>query len=190
MPHFTLHNIDSAPPASKPLLEASNKQWGFVPTLHAILAESAPTLEGYQKLFGLVGESSLTPAEQQVAFLAISVFHQCEYCTAGHTYLAQMAKLPDNVTQALRDGKPVSDARLQALRAFVEGVARERGDVSDSAINEFLAAGFTNAQVLEVVLVIATKTISNYVNHIAHTPKEAFMGDPSLGWVAPRNGIA
>lgn len=72
----------------------------------------------------------------------------------------------------------------------MEGVARERGDVSDSAINEFLAAGFTNAQVLEVVLVVATKTISNYVNHIAHTPKEAFMSDPSLGWIAPRNRTA
>lgn len=123
MPHFTLHTIDSAPPPSKPLLEASNKQWGFVPTLHAILAESAPTLEGYPKLFGLVGKSSLTPAEQQVAFLAISVFHQCEYCTA-RTYLPG----PNGEGAGQRDSSAARwKARFGRTPANVEGVRGRRG---------------------------------------------------------------
>ena len=61
------------------------------------------------------------------------------------------------------------------------------GAAGDEAVDAFLAAGFTKAQVFEVVTVIATKTISNYVNHLAHTPKESFMADPTLGWTAPRN---
>ena len=62
---------------------------------------------------------------------------------------------------------------------------RERGFVGDTAVDAFIAAGYTRAQVLEVVLITACKTISNYVNHIAHTPKESFMSDPALGWKAP-----
>jgi len=58
--------------------------------------------------------------------------------------------------------------------------------VGDAAVEAFLTAGFTRAQVLEVVMIISCKTISNYVNHIAHTPKESFMSDPTLGWKAPR----
>jgi alkylhydroperoxidase family enzyme len=128
--------------------------------------------------------------EQQVAYQAINVLHECEYCTAGHTYLSRSVGVPEDVIQALRNATPVSDARLQALRVFAENVVRERGFVGDAAVDAFVAAGFTLANVLEVVTIIATKTISNYTNHLTHTPKEAFMGDPSLGWVAPRNRTA
>lgn len=187
MPNFTLHTIHTSPESSKALLDASNKEWGFIPTLHAILAESAPTLEGYQRLFGLVAQSSFTPAEQQVIYLAVNVLHECEYCTAGHTYLARAVKLSEETIGALRESKPITDPRLQTLREFAETVVNKRGFVGDAAVDRFINAGFTKAQVLEVVLVIATKTISNYVNHIAHTPSESFMSDPALGWVAPRN---
>jgi hypothetical protein len=64
---------------------------------------------------------------------------------------------------------------------------RERGFAGDAAIDAFINAGFTRANVLEIVTIIATKTISNYTNHLTKTPKEDFMADPSLGWVAPRN---
>jgi AhpD family alkylhydroperoxidase len=187
---FAVHTLQSASSAAAPLLEKSQKEWGFVPTLHGILAESAPTLAGYRQLFELVGQSSFTPAEQQVAYLAVNVLHECEYCTAGHTYLARAAKLPEPVIQALRESEPIADARLQALRSYTEAVVRERGNVGDAATEKFLAAGFSKAQALEVVLIIATKTISNYVNHIAHTPKESFMSDPALGWIAPSRRLA
>lgn len=186
MPNFALHTIHTAPEASRALLDASNKEWGFIPTLHAILAESAPTLEGYQRLFGLVSQSSFSPAEQQVIYLAVNVLHECEYCTAGHTYLARMVKLPEDTIEALRAGESIADAHLQTLREFAEAVVRERGFVGDDVVQRFIDAGFTEAQVLEVVLIVATKTISNYVNHIAHTPSESFMSDPEFGWLSPR----
>jgi AhpD family alkylhydroperoxidase len=144
-------------------------------------------LEAYDTLFALVGKSTLNAIEQQVAYQAINVFHECEYCTAGHTYLSRMVKMDEATIAALRNGTPIPDARLQALRLFAEAVVRERGFVGDAAVDAFLAAGFTRANVLEIVTIAATKTISNYTNHITHTEKEAFMADPSLGWIAPRN---
>ncbi|HTP49198.1 MAG TPA: carboxymuconolactone decarboxylase family protein [Anaeromyxobacteraceae bacterium] len=187
MTPFTVHSIETAPQASRPLLEAARKAWGFVPHIHGVLAESPVALEAYDTLYGLVARSSFTPAERQVAFLANSAFHQCEYCTAAHTYLARTAKVDEATVQALRTGTPAPDARLEALRVFTESVLRERGFVGDQRVEAFLSAGFTRENVLEVIAIVATKTISNYANHIAGTPKEGFMTDPLLAWAAPRN---
>lgn len=186
MKSFPLHTLESAPQASKALLEASQKDWGFIPTLHAVLAESAPTLEACQRLFKLSTQSSMSPAEQQLVYLAVSVFHGCEYCAAGHTYLARASKLDEDVIKAVREEKPIANRRLQSLREFTEAVVRERGFVGDAAVEKFISAGYTQANVLEVILIISCKTISNYVNHIAHTPPESFMSDPALNWKAPR----
>ena len=188
MTKFTSYTVDNAPVASRARLAEVEKAWGFLPKLHGNLAESALALEAYDTLFGMISaKATLTPVEVQVAYQAINVFHECEYCTAGHTYLSRMVKMDENTIAALRDGTPIPGNRLQALRVFVEGVVRERGRVGDTAVEAFLAAGFTNANVLEVVAIAATKTISNYTNHITKTEKEAFMADPALGWTAPRN---
>src|SRR5688572_6797466 len=99
MAKFTVHTIETAPIPSKALLEKSHKEWGFIPTLHGILAESAPTLDAYQTLFALAKTSSLPPAEQQVVYIAVSALHGCEYCVAGHTYLARQAQLDESALQ-------------------------------------------------------------------------------------------
>ncbi len=191
MTQFTVHTLDSAPAAAQPLLANVKKAWGFVPQLQGTLAEAPIALEAYDTLFGLVGRSSLSPQEQQVGFLAVSVLHGCEYCTAGHTYLARKAGVAEPAIQALRNSQPIpGDARLQALRSFIETVVRERGHAGDAAVDAFIAAGFTRAQVLEVVTIIATKTISNYTNHLTHTPAEGFMADPALKWTAVPRSVA
>jgi AhpD family alkylhydroperoxidase len=187
MTKFTVHTLDTAPEASKSKLAEVQKAWGFVPTLHGTLAESPQTLDAYDTLFALVSKTSLTPQEQQVVYLAINVMHECEYCTMGHTYLGRMVKLDEAAIQAIRNSMPIADAKLQALRSFTEAVVRERGFAGDLAVDAFINAGFTRQNVLEVVTVIATKTISNYVNHLTHTPLESFMSDPALNWVSPRN---
>lgn len=187
MATFTSYTLETAPEASRARLEQVKAAWGFVPKLHGNLAESPVALEAYDTLFGLVAQSTLSPVEQQVAYLTINVFHGCEYCTAGHTYLARAAKMDEATVQALRGERPIADARLQALRSFTEAVVRDRGFVGDTAVDAFLAAGFTKANVLEVVTIVATKTISNYTNHITHTEKEGFMADPALDWTSPRH---
>jgi AhpD family alkylhydroperoxidase len=190
MTTFQSYTLDNAPEGSKAKLGEVAKAWGFVPQLHGNLAESPLALEAYDTLFGLVAsKSTLSPIEQQVAYQAINVFHECEYCTAGHTYLSRMVKMDEQAISALRNGTPIADTKLQALRVFAEGVVRERGFVGDAAVDAFIAAGFSKANVLEIVTIAATKTISNYTNHITHTAKEGFMADPALGWTAPRNRL-
>lgn len=188
MTMFTSYTLETAPEGSKERLAQVKAAWGFVPKLQGNLAESPLALEAYDTLFGLVAaKAALSPIEQQVAYQAINVFHECEYCTAGHTYLSRAVKMDETAIAALRNATPIPDARLEALRVFAEAVVRERGFVGDAAVDAFLAAGFSKANVLEVVTIAATKTISNYTNHITHTEKEDFMADPALAWTAPRN---
>jgi AhpD family alkylhydroperoxidase len=186
MTHYSIHTIETAPEAAKPLLAAVKKGWGFIPKLQGTLAESALALEAYDTLFNLVAaKASLTPAEQQIVYQAINVYHGCEYCTAGHTFLSRKSGVAEDVIQAIRNRTPIADPRLEALRRFAEVVAQSRGFAGDAAVDAFIAAGFTKAQVLEVVTIIATKVMSNYTNHLTHTPLEDFMQDPSLRWTDP-----
>ena len=188
MTTFTSYNLDNAPAATKERLADIAATWGFLPKLHGNLAESPLALDAYDTLFGMVtSTATLTPIEQQVAFQTVNVFHECEYCTAGHTWLSRSVNMDEATIAALRAGMPVADARLEALHVFTKAVLQGRGQVDDAGVDALLAAGFTQAQVLEVVTIIATKTISNYTNHLTKTPKEAFMADPALAWVAPRN---
>jgi AhpD family alkylhydroperoxidase len=191
MATFTVYDIDTAPEGSRERLAAVKGAWGFIPKLQGTLAESPLALEGYDQLFTLLAnKATLSPAEVQVAYMAVNVFHGCEYCTAGHTYLSRQAGVPEQAIQAIRKGGAIEDARLEALRAFTTAVVSSRGHVGDAAVDAFLAAGFTKAQILEVVIVVGTKTISNYTNHITHTPLESFMSDPALRWIAPEKRAA
>lgn len=190
MTRFDIHTPDTAPEGSKAQLAATTKAWGFTPKLQGILAESPAALIGHETLFGLVKQSTLTPVEQQVAFLAVSTFHGCEYCTMGHTYLARAAGMDEDTLQALRGQDLPGDAKLAALARFARQVVETRGMAGDAAVAAFLAAGFSRANVLDVVAIIATKTLSNYTNHLTHTPKESFMSDPALAWTASERQVA
>ncbi|MFM9936400.1 MAG: carboxymuconolactone decarboxylase family protein [Novosphingobium sp.] len=186
MTTYSVHTAQTAPEPSKPLLASVKQGWGFIPKLQGAMAESPLALEAYHTLFNLIAaKATLTPAEQQVVYQAINVFHGCEYCTAGHTFLSRKAGVSEDVIHALRDQQPIEDRRLEALRSFAELVAETRGFAGDVAVDALIAAGFTKAQVLEVVTIIATKVMSNYTNHLAHTPLEDFMEDPALRWNDP-----
>jgi uncharacterized peroxidase-related enzyme len=175
MTTFTIHTPETAPEAARQTLRATQANWKFIPNLHGILAEAPVALEAYNTLFGLVGKTSFDAVEQQVLFLAVSYENDCEYCMSGHSVLAAAAKVPAQAIQALRDGGTIADARLQALRSFAQAVVRSRGKVTAAETEAFIDAGFTRQQVLEVLVVVATKVISNYTNHIAGTPLDAFM---------------
>lgn len=175
MTTFTRYNEDNAPQTAKPLLAATQKAFGFVPNLQGYMAESPELLAGYSTLWDLFGKSTLSVHEQQVVYLTNNFENNCHYCMAGHTTLAQMQKMDPAVIDALRDGFELPDPRLEALHQFAKAVVQERGFVGDAAVEQFLAAGFTRQNVLEVILGTATKLLSNYTNHIVHTPLDDFM---------------
>ncbi len=170
MTEFVTHTLESAPAAARPLLEAAKAKLGFIPNLYGNLAEAPTALQGYFDLSAQFNQTSFTPVERQVALLAISTENNCEFCVAAHSVIARkVAKVPDAVVDALRAGTNLPDAHLNALAAFTRAVVRERGFVSASAIDAFLRAGYTRRQVLEVVLAVSMKTLSNYANHLTHT---------------------
>ena len=171
MTDFTFHTLETAPEASVPLLEDSKKAFGRLPGLHSVMAEAPALLDGYKHLHRLFqNETSFDADEITVVWQTINVEHACHYCVPAHTMIAKAMKVDDAISEALRNETPLPSPRLEALRTFTLAVVRGRGNVADADVQAFLDAGFSKRQILEVVLGVAQKVMSNYVNHLAQTP--------------------
>ncbi|MEQ9237272.1 carboxymuconolactone decarboxylase family protein [Coleofasciculus sp. E2-BRE-01] len=167
---FTIHTIDTAPEASKEALVHAKQTFGFIPNLEGIFAEAPTLLKGSMALWDLFTATSFSPIEQQVIYLTANYENECHYCMAAHSGLAKKIGMTAEDIEALRQGQPLQDPKLQALRHFTQRLIQARGWVEDHEIAEFLAAGYNQQQVLEVILGIAIKVMHNYTNHIAKTP--------------------
>src|SRR5438128_5756867 len=173
MSRFAQYTIANAPESSKPLLARVHKALGFVPNLFATFAESPAVLEGYLALFGSLDKGALSPTERQLVEIAVSTENHCTYCVAAHSTIAGMLKARPEVVAAVRTGGPVSDAKIDALVRFTRAVVRNKGFVQQGETAAFLAAGYTKAQVLEVVGHVAAKTLANYIHAITNAPLDA-----------------
>lgn len=173
MPEFTLHDETTAPEGSKVLLGQSKKAYGMIPGLHAVMAEAPGLLEAYKIVHELFANSTFDKDELTVVWQTVNVEHGCHYCVPAHTGIAKSMDVSDDISNALRDETPLPNARLEALRDFTLNVIRNRGQVDGDAVKAFLDAGFTKRQILEVILGISQKVMSNYTNHIADTPVDA-----------------
>lgn len=183
MTDFTTHSIDSAPAASKPLLEGAKQAYGFVPNLLATMATAPALLEGYMTLAGIFDKSDLTETERQIILMTNNRLNGCVYCMAAHTMLSKMGGVPADVIEALRNDTPIADAKLEALRQFAIVINQSRGWPSDGQIEALLAAGYSRQTVLEVILGTAVKTLSNYTNHVASTELDSAFA--KLAWTDP-----
>jgi len=173
MNEFTLHTIESAPVGAKSLLEESEKAYGFLPNLYRNMAEAPELLEAYKALSGIFAKTSFSETERQVILLTNNRLNGCAYCMAAHTTISQGAGVPDGVITALRDGTGISDPRLEALRQFAITINETRGYPRERDITNFVEAGFTKQNILEVLVGTSLKILSNYTNHITHTPLDA-----------------
>jgi len=167
--------LDDAPGESRPLLENSLKEFGMIPNLHGVIAASPQALEVYQLMHKMFQESSFNDEELTVVWQTINVEHGCSYCIPAHTAIAHRMKVSPSLIDALANNKPMLDAKLQALQDLTLKIVRERGKVSERDIEAFYAAGYGPRQVVEILLGLCQKVMSNYINHIAQTPiDEAF----------------
>lgn len=188
MIHFTQYTPETASASAQHALHMTNQAFGMIPNLQRFMAESPVLLNAYSEVWDIFhNQSTLTPAEQQVVLLTVSFENNCEYCMSGHSLLARKAGVDPTTLEELRAGRPLSDIRLQVLRAFTAKMVRDRGWVADHDVAEFLNAGFTKAQVFEVIAGLALKVMSNYTNHITHTPLDAFMA--GTRWKKPDGGL-
>ncbi|MDW5290486.1 carboxymuconolactone decarboxylase family protein [Formosa sp. PL04] len=170
MSTLKIHTLESAPQESKPFLEKSKKANGYIPNLHGVLAGSPGLLEAYQNLHELFSNSSFNKDELTVVWQTINVEHECHYCVPAHTAIAKMMKVDDAITDALRNGTKLPNDKLQTLRDTTLTIVKNRGYISNEEIQAFYEVGYTERQLLEIVLGLSQKVISNYVNHIAETP--------------------
>jgi len=180
MTEFIAHTFDTAPAASKPLIKKAEQKMGFIPNLLAVMAESPAVLESYLTLGSLYDKTNFSVTERQLILLSISRHRNCCYCLAAHGTIAKMQKIPDDLINAVYYKQPFNDEKLDALRTFALAVLEQQGWVKQPELNAFYQAGYNKQHVLEVVLAISFKTLSNFINHINDTPidREFLVGMP------------
>ena len=162
-------SIEAAPAASQPLLQAVKKQLGVVPNLFRLVGNSPAALEGYLGLNGALAKGALeAPTRERIA-LAVAEINGCDYCLSAHSYLAKnLAKLSEAEIAANRDGGS-ADPKADAAVRFAVELVNARGHVSEAEVQAVKQAGYTDAQVIEIVLHVALNTLTNYVNEMAKT---------------------
>lgn len=166
--------IAAAPDASKPVLEGIQKAFGFIPNLMATFANSPAVLKGYLALEAEWEKSAFTAQERTLVLLTASLENECGYCTAAHSTIAKaFLKVPAETVSAIRNGSPTGNAKTDALVSLVRELVSQRGHAKPETITRFLAAGYTKPQVMELLLGVALKTISNYLDHINPAPLDA-----------------
>ncbi|CAM3765635.1 MULTISPECIES: carboxymuconolactone decarboxylase family protein [Pseudoalteromonas] len=170
MAEFTLYTQDNAPEAAKPLMEKSVAAFGMLPNLHAVMAEAPTLLEGYQVLHELFQNTSFNAEELTVVWQTINVEHVCHYCVPAHSAIAASMKVDQDIVDALVNKTPLADEKLEVLRETTLAMTQNRGVISDEQIEKFFAAGYAQQQLLEIVLGLSQKVMSNYTNHLANTP--------------------
>jgi uncharacterized peroxidase-related enzyme len=169
MNDFQTLTIETAPESSKPFLEGAKNAYGFVPNLLGTMAQAPALLEGYMTLAGIFDKTDLSETERQIILMTNNRLNGCTYCMAAHTTISQMAKVPADVIEALRNNTPIANPKLEALRAFATIINETRGWPSNEQVDAFLASGYSRQTVLEVIIGTSLKVMSNYTNHIAET---------------------
>ena len=183
---FDIHTKETAQAKSAEMLATVEQSYGFIPNLLGIFAESPATLKAYRTIGQIFDESSFSATERQLVILTASRLNDCRYCVAAHSTVAEMQNVPADVIEAIRIDQPIADSKLEALRTFTTAVVEKRGWATEDDTEAFLAAGYTKAQILEVILGISFKTLSNYVNHIADTPLDDAFAPKAWAPVANR----
>ena len=167
MARLPILTTETAPEASREGVSKAEKANGFIPNLIGLLANAPVALETYQTVSGINARSGLSLAEREAVQITAAATHGCGFCVAGHTAVAyKKAGLNEDVVNALRANAKVPDAKLNAVADFTRAVIRSRGAVADTELVAFKAAGFNDANALEVVLGVSLATLCNFANNL------------------------
>lgn len=170
MSGFQINTLEDAPEHAKEVLAKVKDKYGFVPNLLGALSEAPQAAEAYLFLGDALRNTSLTTEELHVVWFTVNTIHECTYCMAAHSGIAKRDGVADEVIETARAGTDYADPKLQALKDFTTKMVINRGWVSPEEIEAFLATGYTRQTVLEIILTISHKVLSNYTNHVVETP--------------------
>ena len=170
MTRLTVHTPASAPEGSRAFIDTVISNNGFLPNLIGVLANAPVALETYLTVSGINARASLSLADREVVQITAASVHGCDFCVAGHTAIAlKKAGLAKDLVRALQERASTGDVRVDALVAFTRAVILSRGKVAKGELADFLAAGFNEQQVLEVILGVSLATLCNFANNLAGT---------------------
>ena len=170
MTSFSIQTRESAPIGSRDILAEIEGMAGFVPNVFGLIANSPVALAAIHSMNGFFRQSSFTPQEQEVIALTTSVENRCAYCIAGHTTFADALNVDPKTVADIRRAEKTANNKTEALRRFVSLLIRERGAVAEREIDQFLAQGFTENHVFELIIGVATKVVTNFASKIARIP--------------------
>lgn len=171
MSRLTIQTVATAPADAQERLATAQKNNGFLPNLIGVLANAPTALETYQVVGAINARTGLSGAEREVIQITAATLNGCGFCVAGHTAIARKKlAMPEELIQSLRSTQALSDPKLNALALFTIAVMENKGQVSDTELDDFIAAGYTQANALEVVLGVSLATLCNYANNLAKTP--------------------
>lgn len=169
MARLTVNTLETAPEQAKERMEMVQKANSFIPNLIGVLANSPQALEMYQEVGKINSRTSLSPEEIEVVQITAAAHNGCDFCVAGHTKIGTLKlKMPEAVLNALRARTTIEDnAKYQALAQFTMQLIDKRGKVSDEELAAIKAAGYSEQNILDVVLGVALATLCNYANNVA-----------------------
>lgn len=165
MERFHVPSREDVSTDNQAIFDNLQKAVGFVPNLYAYYAKNETALGDYLTLQNR--KTTLKAKEKEVINLVVSQFNGCNYCLSAHTQIAQMNGLTEDRILEIRTGAASFDDKLHALAKFVLSTVENKGRADEKAKEEFFAAGYTEANMIDVVIVIGDKTISNFIHNLA-----------------------
>ena len=174
---YAEHTIESAPPASRRLMQATVQHRGYLPAAVARLAESPQLLTGFLKASGIFEAATLEPIAREVVIMTIATRNDCHLCVAMHTQRLAALNADPGLIAALRTQQPLTDERLEAVRTFTLALLASTGAVTDAELAAFQSHGYTAENALEVVLGIGTYTMSTLANRLVRAPLDAELSE-------------
>ncbi len=181
--NFPLLNETNAPEGALEALATTKENFGMIPNVEKVMALAPQLLSGYVHMWDLFETTTFTPVERQVIYMTANFENECSYCVPWHSLLAKNAGIDPCEVEALRSGAPLANPKLEVLRGFTRTLIANRGKASEADLQVFFTAGYSDVQVLEVILGLSIKLISNYTNSVAGTPLDQEV--EALRWKKP-----
>ncbi len=150
------------------LFSTLEKSVGFVPNMYAVFAHSPTALEDYLALQNR--KTSLSFKEKEIINLIVSQLNGCDYCKSAHTEMGKMAGFTDEEILEIRKGNIRFDSKLNELLSLTKKIVEQKGKVSDRKLSHFFEAGYTTENLVDIVIAIGDKIITNYLFALVKVP--------------------
>ena len=163
---FTVPTRAEVSSVNQTIFDGLQKAVGFVPNLYAYFAKNETALRDYLALQNR--KSTLSTKEREIVNLVTSQINGCRYCQSAHTVLGKLAGFTDEQVMELRRGTASFDAKYDALARFAGEMVERKGKVSEKTKDAFFAAGYTEANMIDVIIAVGDKQISNYLHNLTN----------------------